>query len=150
MLALQTKVEELSAKLPKIGPRRLTSEQSQQLTAALKGHPHMIKIVRDVSIPDAWDYAQDFKRAFEAAGWSVLEGDVMGLGRHPNFGIGLQISTKDSFTAPAGKLLEQAFQAAGLKHEVLNTFENFMPKGTPMMRTPIGSIIIARDTITTA
>lgn len=80
-----------------IAPRRLSIAQRETLTAALRGHPAKLKVIR-LGDSEAKALANDIIAALTAAGWSVSVVEV-GLLTPPRYGVSYAAG------APAGSEL---------------------------------------------
>lgn len=114
---IKERIDGLEAQLAAIRPRRLSTEQTSKLVAALGGRPESVRVAIEDGVDDAYLYAEDLKAAFRRAEWKA-EGQTTRVDsdRSP---VGLTLCVPDpSALTSEQKRIAAAMRAAGLRFDV--------------------------------
>src|SRR3954470_18357154 len=102
----KARIDALEARLAAVEPRRLTDAQRTTLKVQLAPHSSpfpfpTIQIVAEAS-GDSSQFAADFASVFRTVGgWSIQEGQVMGIGDRPSSGLSINVPDKHNLSASA-------------------------------------------------
>lgn len=107
------RIEKLEQRLAGLAGRRLSSEQKDQLTAALAPTPAAVSLQYAMGTPDGLKFQRDFGEVFQRAGWEVSGGTILG-GPESEHGL-VVILRKNS--APF-QIFTAALRAAGFEYGV--------------------------------
>jgi hypothetical protein len=116
----KARLDALESRIDALGPRRLSSEQRNLISAALdKFAGSYVVITQDMAVADARSLSQDIAAAFNAARWKVSTSMVMGLGNPPLSGVAVRVGNPESLSAPQEAIIF-ALKEAGLEFDIQN------------------------------
>jgi hypothetical protein len=118
----KVRIDRLVARIAALEARRLSPTQQTQILQALNGVIGTITIISDVSVHDASGLADDFRDAFQRAGWTVSRSPAIQIRIPPPSGLAIEVMSTDIAKRMALKdptdtraILKGAFDAAGIQ-----------------------------------
>lgn len=143
--ALKQRISELDQRFIAIGPRKVSSDQRQQMVPFLdQFRGSLIQISSDAASADAAQMSKGLIAAFQSAGWHALTPMIMGLGSPPPSGVGLRVGDPNNLS-PAQEAVVRALRAAKIgfdfQHGELGPAFATRP-GQLERPTPIAEIIL--------
>lgn len=120
---VQRRMESLQARLDRLEPRRLSSQQKtvlrKQLPLPEAAGFTRINVAFDAACVDGKQYAADFVRALRSCrGWRPSSGTLFGWARELESGLAI-VCYRHGRTAAAAKALSKALAEAGIDHETI-------------------------------
>jgi hypothetical protein len=111
------RIDALELQIKALSPRRVSLEQRQHITDALRGMKGNISIVQDMAAADAKPLTADLASAFQAAGWGVSLPMIMGPSNVPTSGLAVRVENPGNLR-PVQQAVVSALKAVGLDFDL--------------------------------
>jgi hypothetical protein len=137
---IRKQLDDLKARVEKLGPPKLGEEAAARLSSVLKEAPGAVYISRDLTVPAVDRYAEAIFYAFKSAGWAVSGQQALTFGPAPRSGTGITIPNQASMT-PKQSVILKAFREAGLPFDLRDDSQTFVEEGQHCVERHVDAII---------